>query len=127
MGDFKGGRISIEIGGKVFSARASAKVEPAGVMVTSEANQDGSAHNYVTAKLISFDVLYDRGDPSQVKWDTAMLLTSVNASFVETDARVQHLLTGGFFNGTPTIDTEKGEVSGLQIKGPSSSYQQLAV
>lgn len=127
MADFKGGRISLDIDGISYSARAGAKIDTSGVAVTSDTNQDGSMHSYVTPKLISLTVSFDRGDPSRIKWNSAMMLKPVNASFTETDARLQHLMTGAVFNGTPSVDTDKGEVSGLSLHVAESGYQQLAV
>jgi hypothetical protein len=54
----------------------------------------------------------DNGRPLQ--WsDNIMLLENVAATFVETDTGATHLLTGGFFTGSPKHNTATGEVSGL--------------
>lgn len=116
-----GGRFTAEINGRTFKGRGKATIESSTVEVNAEANQDGSGFVTVKPKLASCELSFDRG--VGLKWDAAMLLQSINLTFVETDAKVTHLFTDASWVGTPSIDTETGEVSGLSIK--SDKYQQI--
>ena len=121
MSDTKGGRVSLTIGNQTYSMRASAKVMPARVSLKNDANQDGSGFTTVAAKLASLEMSFDRG--KGLKWDESMILASIDATFVETDAGVTHLFTSGRWDGDPTIDTGTGEVTGMKIV--SDQYQQI--
>lgn len=114
-----GGRFTAEINGRTYKGRGKATIETARVEVAAEANQDGSGYATVKPKLASCELTFDRG--VGLKWDAAMILQTVNLTFVETDAKVTHLFTDARWVGTPQIDTETGEVSGLSIR--SDKYQ----
>ncbi|WP_066921701.1 phage tail tube protein [Methylobacterium sp. CCH5-D2] len=116
-----GGRFTAEINGRTYKGRGKATIETARVEVAAEANQDGSAFRTVKPKLASCDLTFDRG--VGLKWDEALILSDINLTFVETDAKVTHLFTDASWVGTPSLDTETGEVSGLSIK--SDKYQQV--
>lgn len=51
-----------------------------------------------------------------MKWDETVL-QQVNRgfTFIEQDTGVTHLLSGGFFTGSPQENTSTGEISGLAI------------
>ena len=121
--DTKGGRFSLDINGRTYSGRGKATVEPSVVSVENGANQDGTGYSTVKAKLASLDLTFDRG--VGLKWDAKMILQKLNATFVETDLNpsLTHLFTEARWSGTPSIDTESGEVSGLKIE--SDKYQSI--
>ena len=118
--DTKGGRVSLEINGRRFSVRASAKVMPSTVELENGANMDGSGYSTTKPVLAKLDITFDRG-PSGINWTDAFLLQKVNITFQEDDVRATHLFTGGRFSGRPEIDTATGEVSGLSVE--TDTYQ----
>ena len=111
--DTKGGRVSIEVNGKMYSNRGSAKIDPSVVGITNGANQDGSGYSTVQPKLAMIEIGLDRG--TGLKWDATMMLQKINVTFVETDAGITHLFTSARWEGAPQIDTGTGEVTGLKI------------
>ena len=111
--DTKGGRVAVTINATTFSGRGAAKVETSRVSLKSGANTDGTGWTTVEAKLAGLDVSYDRGQG--FAWDDAMLLQSLDVTFVETDTGVTHYFTSARWEGAPTLDTASGEVSGLKI------------
>lgn len=117
-----GGRYELYIGGRKYSGRGTATLMTAGVSLENGANEDGTAYSTVKAQLCSLDLTFDRG--VGLKWDAAMILQAVNATFKETDAKVTHLFTDAAFSGTPSLNTESGEVSGLKIECAASNYSQ---
>ncbi len=44
-----------------------------------------------------------------------MLQVNLGFTFIEQDTGVTHLLSGGFFTGSPQENTSTGEISGLGI------------
>lgn len=122
--DTKGGRFSLEINGRTFTGRGAAKINPSTVALENGANQDGSGYSTVKPKLATLELSFDRGRSDRVKWDAAMLLQTVNVTFVETDLTppLTHLFTRGRWAGEGAeIDTATGEVTGLKIE--TDSYQ----
>lgn len=118
-----GGRYTLEINGRRFSGRAKATAMTAGVSIENGANQDGTGFRTVKAQLVSLDLTFDRG--IKLKWDTAMLLENLNVTWREDDAKVTHTYTDANWSGTPSLDSETGEVSGLKIECPDAQYQQI--
>ncbi len=118
--DTKGGRFNMTVNGRVLSGRAKATFETALISLENGANQDGSGYSTVKPKLAKLDLTFDRG---KLKWTDAMLLETVDVTFTETDLNppVVHLMTGARWSGTPSLDTETGEVSGLSLE--SDKYQ----
>ncbi len=52
-----------------------------------------------------------------------MLLQNISITFVEQDTNLTHLMTNGFFTGSPQINTATGEVSGLGLA--SDNYRTI--
>lgn len=117
-----GGRFELYIGGRKYSGRGTATLMTAGVALENGANEDGSAYSTVKAQLCSLELTFDRG--VGLKWDKALLLQSVAATFKEIDAKRTHLFTDAAWSGTPSINTESGEVSGLKIECAEANYSQ---
>ncbi len=111
--DTKGGRVSVTVNSTTFSGRGAAKIESAQVTVKNIANTDGTGSKTVEAKLASLDMTFDRG--KGFAWDSAMILEDVDVTFVEDDAGVTHYFTSAAWEGSPTVDTATGEVSGMKI------------
>lgn len=109
-----GGRFSLTINGAVYSGRGEAKINPSRVELENGANQDGSGYSTVKPILTSLELTFDRG--VGLVWDETMMLQTVNVTFIETDAGVTHLFTGGRWSGKPELNTKDGEVSGLKIE-----------
>ncbi len=112
-----GGRVSIVIGGQAYSARGEITLDPSNVTVGAGVNQDGTLYRTVAPKARTAEMTFDRlvdvaGRP--LKWDeNIMLQTNLGASFIEQDTGITHLLSGGFFTGSPQENTATGEVSGV--------------
>jgi hypothetical protein len=119
-----GGRVSVTISGTNYSARATIKLDPSNISVTSGVNQDGSLYRNVAPKARTAEISFDRslqdvnGQP--LKWaENLMLQVNLQATFVEQDTNIIHILSGGFFTGSPTEDTSTGEISGLGFAAES--------
>ena len=122
--DNKGGRYVLEINGQVFSGRGKASVDSSGVSIDNGSNMDGTMFSTVKPELISLDLTIDRRDQS-TRWDTAMMLQSLNVSFAETDAKVTHVMTAARWQGKPTLDTSTGEITGLKAMCAPATYNQI--
>jgi hypothetical protein len=120
--DRKGGRVSIAINGRTFTARSSVSIAPATVERTNGVNRDGTGYSTIAPKLASADISFDRGERSGLVFNDAMLLEDINVTIFEEDARITHFFTSAGWGGTPSIDTESGEVSGLKIETDRNNY-----
>jgi hypothetical protein len=119
----KGGRIVITINGANYSARGSVSIMPARVERAAMANRDGSMATTVAAKLATAEISFDRNERLGLTWDDAMLNERVNVTIEEVDARVIHEFTAASWVGTPGLDTESGEISGMSIA--TDNYQRI--
>lgn len=114
-----GGRVSTVIGGVAYSARGEITLDPSNITVSSGVNQNGTLYRTVAPKARTAECTFDRfvdlnGTP--MKWDENLLLqTNLGFTFIEDDTDVTHLLSGGFFTGSPSLNLATGEVSGLTI------------
>ena len=112
-----GGRVSIVIDGRAYSARGEVTLSPSNISVKGGVNQDGSLYRTVEPKMRSAEMTFDRlvdANGKPLKWDeNFMLLINLGATFVEQDTGITHLLSGGFFTGDPQENTATGEVSGV--------------
>ena len=120
--DKKGGRISIQIAGRNFTARGSVSISPTTVEQTNDANRDGSKYSTVKPKLASADISFDRGERIGIVFNDALLLADFNATIFEEDARITHFFTGASWGGAPSLDTETGEISGMKIEVGRGGY-----
>lgn len=121
--DNKGGRYTLDINGQVFSGRGTAKIDSAGVSLSSKPNQDATMYTTIAPELIMLDMTLDRRDQA-TKWDEKMMLTKINVTFKEADAGVTHILTAARWEGKPTLDTSNGEISGLKVVCAPATYSQ---
>ncbi|WP_375455716.1 phage tail tube protein [uncultured Methylobacterium sp.] len=112
--DTQGGRYSATINGKAFSGRAEAKLKPARGTPENGVNWNGKGFSFVKPQLSAVELTFDRGQG--LKWDEAMILQSIDLTFVEDDARVAHYFTAARWSGEPEINTKDGEVSGMKIE-----------
>lgn len=118
-----GGRVSTVIGGVNYSARGVITLDPSNMDVTAGVNQDGSLYRNVAPKARTAEITFDRfvdnnGQP--LRWaENIMLLTNLGITFIEQDTGVTHILSGGFFTGSPKQDTATGEISNLALAADS--------
>ncbi|GJD65174.1 phage tail tube protein [Methylobacterium frigidaeris] len=121
--DTKGGRFTLDINGRTYSGRGKATIESSTISRENGANMDGTGYSTVKPKLAKLDLTFDRG--VGLEWDEAMILADIDVTFVETDLKpkVTHLFTAASWSGTPSIDSETGEVSGLSIE--TDKYRQV--
>lgn len=114
-----GGRVSMVIDGKVYSARGEITLDPAGLAASVGANQDGTLFKTIAAKPRSAECTFDRfvdANGTPLKWDeNLILLNNIAATFVEKDTGVTHLLSNATFVGEPRLNLATGEVAGLSI------------
>ena len=117
--DNKGGRTTITLNGQTYSGRAKGTVKPAKAMRESGVNQNGTGYSTTKPVLPSISLTFDRG--IGILWNEDMLLADVDCTYKEIDLKrpITHLITAGTITGTPEIDTESGEVTGLTIEGDS--------
>jgi hypothetical protein len=114
-----GGRVSTVIGGVAYSARGEIKLDPSNMTVAAGVNQDGTVYRTVGAKVRTAEISFDRfvdNNRFPMKWDESVLQqVNLGFTFIEQDTGVTHLLSGGFFTGSPQENTSTGEISGLGI------------
>lgn len=119
MSHTAGGRVSTVIGGIAYSARGAITLDPSNISVTSGVNDDGTVYRLVAAKARTAEITFDRfvdATGQLLPWDeTLMLQTNLGITFVEQDTNVTHVLSGGFFTGSPQPDLATGEVTGLAL------------
>ena len=118
----KGGRVSITLHGIVYSARASVTISPATVERENAVNRDGTGYSTIKPKTAFAEISFDRGERSGIVFNDAMLLGDINASIFEEDAGVTHFFTSAALGGTPSLDTETGEITGLRIDAARGGY-----
>ncbi|MDA9521629.1 hypothetical protein XI06_15070 [Bradyrhizobium sp. CCBAU 11434] len=127
MSHTSGGRVSTVIGGIAYSARGVITLDPSNISVTSGVNQDGTVYRNVAPKARTAEITFDSFvtvNDEPLRWDESiMLLTNLGITFVEDDTNITHILSGGFFTGSPQHDTSSGEVSGLGLA--ADSYKTL--
>lgn len=114
-----GGRVSIVIGGVVYSARGEVTINKSGITTTVGTNQDGSLYKTVAPKPKTAKFTFDRftsGSGQVLRFDDrVMLMNNLAATFIEQDTGVTHLLTNGTFVGDPEENLGSGEVSGVEF------------
>ena len=114
-----GGRVSTVIGGVAYSARGEIKLDPSNMTVAAGVNQDGTVYRTVGPKVRTAEISFDRfvdNNGFPMKWDESVLQqVNLGFTFIEQDTGVTHLLSGGFFTGSPQENTSTGEISGLGI------------
>jgi hypothetical protein len=123
-----GGRITIMMGGTRYSPRGKAMINPAGLTHSVVANQDGKISRTTMAQPVTAELTFDRGAPEggfgRPKWDSAFMSEFYDITIRETDTKVTHHFFKATIVGTPSIDTESGEVSGLSIATSEQDYTQ---
>ena len=119
--DTKGGRFTLTINGLTYSGRGKATIMPSRVSRTNGVNQDGTGYSTIAPALAGLDLTFDRG--VGLAWDETLILADLNVTFIEDDYGATHLFTAAAFEGSPSIDTESGEVSGLSIR--TDKYQTI--
>lgn len=121
-----GGRISITIGGLKYHPRGKAMINPAGLSHGIVTNQDGSVARTTSAQPVTAEFTFDRGEASggfaRPKWDSAFMREFRDISIREIDTGVTHFFAAATIVGTPSIDTETGEVTGLSIATEEANY-----
>jgi hypothetical protein len=123
-----GGRITITMGGVRYSPRGKAIIDPAGLEHQVVANHDGTVSRSTTTKPTTAELTFDRGTASngtsRPKWDAAFMLEFYDVTIRENDVGVLHTFTNASLIGSPKIDTETGEVTGLSIACSPENYNQ---
>jgi hypothetical protein len=123
-----GGRITITMGGVRYSPRGKAMINPAGLTHSVIANQDGKISRTTMAQPVTAELTFDRGEAEggfeRPKWGSDFMSGFYDITLRETDARVTHHFFGATIVGTPSIDTESGEVTGLSIATSEQNYTQ---
>ena len=126
-----GGRITITMGGVRFSPRGKATIDAAGLENDIQENHDGTVARTTKSKAVMADLTFDRGNASnggqRPRWDASFMTPFYDVTITETDVGVQHIFTGAAIKGTPKLDTETGEVSGLSIFTDAASYSQVNI
>jgi hypothetical protein len=127
-----GGRISMTCDGVRYSPRGKATIDNAGVENEAFANSDGSGSRTTKNKLVTAEITLDRGNvdlgtnrPTSSTINTLMKAFS-DWTIIEQDTGVSHLFTQASLIGTPKLDTETGEISGLTITTEYSNYSEIS-
>lgn len=107
-----GGRVSITLNGRTFHPVADVEVEGARTEVEAVNNQDGTVGRSVKPKPYKAKVkLRDMGG-----LDLDELMESFfDFTMIEHDMKRTVILTGAFFEGTPSRNTTNGEIDGLTV------------
>ncbi|PZQ86531.1 MAG: hypothetical protein DI534_16510 [Leifsonia xyli] len=116
----KGGRYTIDIGGRRYSGRAEATIRPAQASPETGVNQDATGYVTVSPQLAEIELSFDRGS---FAWSEDMILRTVDLTFKEIDAGRTHLLTNANWSGRPEINSATGEVRGMKLA--SDQYRRL--
>lgn len=125
-----GGRITVTIGGTRYSPRGKASINPAGLTHSVVANHDGKIARTTMAQPVTADLTFDRGAPeggfARPKWDSAFMSEFYDITLRETDVKVTHHWHEATIVGSPVLDTETGEVTGLSIATSEQNYTQTS-
>ena len=120
MADF-GGIMRLSLGSTQFKIRGTFNIDPSGLTVTAITNQDGS--NSRTFKPDGYGAdLKSLENQDGIDWNALMKAPRVGARIVEETTGRLHIFSNAFLVGSPVIDTETGEVTGLSLK--ADAYQQ---
>ncbi len=117
-----GGRLTITVGGTRISPRGAATLDPAGLEHDVMSNSDGTVSRSTKNKPVTCEVTFDRGQQLAIRWDSAFMLQFYDVTFLETDTKILHTFTGASLIGSPKINTETGEVSGLSFACAAADY-----
>jgi hypothetical protein len=94
--------------------RGTFSVDPAGVTVSKITNQDNTNSRAFRPDGYGAELksLEDRDD---VAWDQIMRAGRQQMTIIEQQTGRIHIFGNAFFEGTPMVDRETGEVTGLRI------------
>lgn len=129
MADF-GGFMHFTYGGTQLRLRGKIRTKSMDRSYSAVNNQDGSLDRTVKPEGPEFDVDFvdtDDGSPLPTSYDWSSIVAGgpYEMSLVEDSTNIVHTITNGLFIGDAQSDRETGAVTGLKIKGPRGSYQQM--
>ena len=127
MSDF-GGIMHFTLGGTPYTIRGKVKTSPSNVKADKIANTNGSVSRSFAVTGYGAEVTFEdspTGTATALDWDAILKGGPYNASLVEDQIHVMHTWTNMIFTGTPSVDRETGEVTGLEIHSPN--YNKVAV
>ena len=115
-----GGRVIITANGKKWTARTAAQIDYTDTERTVTANQDGSL-------AVSFKPMPPKATFSmsnECDFDLANLDNcNFDVTFDLIDARIKFFFTNAIRVGRPKLNTETGEISGIEITSQTCTYQ----
>ena len=114
-----GGRVCITLNNKIYRPVAAVEIEPSSIEAEQMTNQDGTVQRTVKPK--PFRVNLTIRDRKGLDINELMESCGFDCTVQEKDMGRRVLLTNAFVEGTPTRNTENGEISGIQIV--SSQYK----
>lgn len=97
-----------------ITMRGTFSVDPAGVTVDKVTNQDNTNSRVFRPDAYGAE-LKSLEDKDSIKWNTVMRAGKQTMTIVEQQTGRIHIFTNAFFVGTPMVDRETGEVTGLRI------------
>lgn len=114
MADF-GGEMQFNVPSVgVIRLRGAFSVDPAGVSVTKITNQDNTNSRSFKPDAYGAD-LKSLEDADTIQWDQVMRAAPQQMTIIEQQTGRLHIFGNAFFEGTPMVDRETGEVTGLRI------------
>jgi hypothetical protein len=120
MADF-GGEMRMLVSGKPFIFRAKFSLDPVNAAVTAIPNQDGSLSRSFKPDGYSAEITFE--DTPGTDWNSLMRAAPGPVSIIEDLTGTTHNFYNGFFEGSPMIDRETGEVTGLKVR--ASGYRRV--
>lgn len=117
-----GGKMSFRLStGERIVMRGEFSIEASRYNNETVTNQDGSNSKTVGLKPYRMSCNFEAAPGRD--YDGLLRLIGVDATVVEDYTNTRHLFTGGFFEGTPSVDRATGAVSGLMFA--SDKYREV--
>ncbi len=107
-----GGRVRITANGNMWSPRAAVTIVPVNFERKAESNQDGTL--FVTTKAMPYSAKLSLSDRCGLKISDIMACP-LDITIELVDVRRRYLLSKAVVVGRPEINTETGEISGLEV------------
>jgi len=117
------GECSFKLGGRPYTARASAELTNVGLETAVEGNIDGTV--YQTAKTKPSIIKLDLEDPIEGTFSAADMVTPQDVTFVEEHRGVTHLYTGAKAIGEPQYAPDSGAITNISFGCQRANYRRV--
>jgi len=128
MADF-GGEMTFTYGGAPLVLRAKFDSELVPFEADGGANQDGSVYRTLKPTGYMFEPLFEDtaiSTPTNMDWEAIIRGGPYNCTLVETQTGRLYTWTAAQFEGTPRLDHQTGEVSGIKMRRGIDNFKRRA-